>query len=121
MQSHVTNDNGLHTGGRYDNRLARLLDHASRRRWLAHSARRRGIGWILLCKVAVVPQVAVEDAGQLRGLGAEGRPPAFEEEHGHDAAIVSIRIGGKPAEARPVVRAGAGLAQHWKLAEVRPQ
>src|SRR5262249_45485961 len=69
-------------------------------------------------EVALVPQIAVEDAGQLSCFGAEGGASTFEEEDGHDAAILRVSIRGEPAEAGAIVRAGAGLAHYWELVEI---
>src|SRR5882757_1420451 len=59
----------------------------------------------LLSDIAVVPQVVVENARQLRCLRSESRPAPLEEEHGNDASMRSIRERGEPAVAGPVVRA----------------
>src|SRR6185437_2888911 len=98
-----------------------LLNGASRRRWLAHRARSGRFGRVLLRKVAVVPQITVKDAGQFSSLRTEGRPSAFQEEDGHDAAVIGIRIRRKPSEARAAIGTGAGLAQYREFIEVGAQ
>src|ERR1700748_3536382 len=101
--------------------LLELLDHARRRSRLSKRVR----GWcfcrVLLSKILVVPQIAIKNAGQLCSLRSKGRPSALEEEHRHDAAVVRVRKGGEPAKTRAIIGAGARLAQHRKLAEVRAQ
>src|SRR5271170_168941 len=74
-----------------------------------------------LHKVAVVPEVAVEESGELGGAGAEGGASAFEEEDGDDASVLGVGIGGEPAVAGAVVGASSGLAHDGKLVEVGAQ
>src|SRR5262249_12478021 len=66
--------------------LQSLLNDASSRGGLAKRARGRSVRRVLLRKVAVVPQIAVEDAGQFRCLRAKGGASSFEEEDSYDAA-----------------------------------
>src|SRR5262249_6889885 len=69
----------------------------------------------------VVIEGAVELAADFGGLGAVGRASALEEDHGHNVAVLRIRVGGEPAEAGAVLGAGAGLAQDLLFAEVEAQ
>src|SRR6185312_9106456 len=58
---------------------------------------RRRLQRLLLCEVAAVPQIPIEDAGQLSRLRAKRRPSTLQEEHCHDPSVLRVRIGGEPA------------------------
>src|ERR1051325_9920736 len=62
-----------------------------------------------LAEEVVIVERAVELAGDLGGFGAVGRTSALEKDHGHDVSDLGVGVRGKPAEARAVFGAGAGL------------
>src|SRR5271166_6131790 len=66
--------------------------------------------WLFGSEVAVIPEIAVEVAGQLGGLGSEGGTSALEEDDSDDSPILGIGVGGEPAEAGAVVGACTRLA-----------
>ena len=48
-------------------------------------------------EIRAVVEAPIHLARDLGGLGAEGRAPAFEEDHGDDLAVLGIGEGGEPA------------------------
>src|SRR5580704_7762761 len=66
-----------------------------------------GVG---LDEVAVLVEVFVEPARDLGCLRSVGGQAAAQEDYRHDASVRSVRIGGKPAKAGAVLRAGSGFA-----------
>src|ERR1700693_6633558 len=51
-------------------------------------------------KEGVVVEVAVHAASNLGGFGAESGTATLEDNHGHNASSVSVRVGGKPSITR---------------------
>src|ERR1041385_33118 len=74
-----------------------------------------------LAEEVVVVQRAVEFAGDLGGFGAVGGSAALEKDHGHNVSDLGVGVGGEPAEAGAVFRAGAGLAQDLLFTKVETQ
>src|ERR1700739_185916 len=82
----------------------------------------RGMGLrALVGKVVAIPEVLVELAGQLRSARTESRPSAFEEKHRDQAAWRCFGVRNNPAETRPLVGAGSGLAKDRQFLEVGAQ
>src|SRR5579863_10192014 len=107
------------------NRKPRLLVRTLGRRIQAVDCSRDrpecGGGLRLLGEVIVVPEIAIERAGQLGGARTERRPSALEEKDRHQAAHRGVRVRGKPAEASAQVRAGSGLAKDRELGKAGPE
>src|SRR5947209_5177649 len=106
----VRNQNwGLLTEARRSNKQSL---NRSMARWLNRSRRQ------LLREEAVVIQIAIDAAGNLCSLGAEGGA-ASSQEHDHDnAAMVGVRIRREPAKTRASFRTGPRLSQYLLFAEV---
>ena len=63
-------------------------------------AGRRGWSDVLVGEVAVIVERAIELAAQLGSLRSECRAATFQEDDGHNAAELRVRVGSKPAVAR---------------------
>src|ERR1700752_836690 len=66
----------------------------------------------------MVVEIAIHAPGNFRRLRTERGPAALQENDGHDAANVGVRVGGEPAITRTRARTGSSLAPPLFFSEI---